>query len=173
LAGDIDPVSGVLSHQAFMDAATRALDESYQNDEPVALVNICVEGLRRLHDGNRWELATELLTEISSALTKRMRRDDQIGVLDGTRFFILIRRVDSELATLIIRQMMERLASICSDSQRWGAPLQVRCGVAGSGIGKPGLRELVERACENAKTARQRNLLTINDLEPTPEAAKA
>ena len=112
-------------------------------------------------DHGQWDLANEMLYEISAVLKQRVREDDEIGVLDGSRFLVLMRRVDSELAMLISRQLMDKMVEICADTQRWGTHKQVRCGVAGSGLATPRLRDLVERATWIAVA---RVLLNLDEL---------
>jgi diguanylate cyclase (GGDEF)-like protein len=162
----------VSTREAFMAAANRSLRASYEHGEPVALVNINIEGLRTLTDSQQWDLANEVLYEVSSLIKQRVRQDDEIGVFDGTGFLLLLRRVDSQLASLIVKQMMSRLAALCQDRERWGAPLAARCGVAGSGVSQPTLRSLMARATESCRDARQRDLDIVSDLTEAAEAAE-
>ena len=169
LASFTDPVSGVLTQNAFMEAANHALRSSYDKSEPVALISVSIEGLRGMADHGQWDLANEMLYEISAVLKQRVREDDEIGVLDGSRFLVLLRRVDSELAMLISKQLMDKLVEICGDTQRWGAQKQARCGVAGSGLGTPPLRDLVERATEACRVARLQGKQVLSDLDAREE----
>jgi GGDEF domain-containing protein len=164
LVGHVDPVAGVLTQSAFMKTAVRSLQNSYSHGEPVAVVNINIEGMRRLHDAGQWDQANALIHETSSLLMQRIRQDDEIGVFDSSRFLILLRRVDSELATLIVSQLMEKLTVICADQRRWGCEFTARCGVAGSGTHQPSLHALVTRATENAQKARETSVSIISDL---------
>lgn len=164
LAGHVDPISGVLTQSAFMKTAVRSLQDSYSHGEPVAVVNINIEGMRRLHDHGEWDQANALIHEVSSLLMQRIRQDDEIGVFDSSRFLILLRRVDSELATLIVTQLMEKLKGICADQRRWGGELTARCGVAGSGTHQPSLHALVTRATDNSHKAREKSVQIVSDL---------
>ena len=164
LAGATDPVSGVMTYQAFMESAARALDSSYEHMEPVAVIHVSVEGLRGLRDQGRWDRANEALFEISSLLKMRVRQDDVIGALDGNTFVLVLRRVDSELAGLIVRQLAEKFVAICADVGRWGHQLNVRAGVAGSGIEQPTLRTLLSRATAKCHEARRQGVNVLTDL---------
>lgn len=171
-----DPVSGLPTRPGFLRTAEQSLQESYEQGEPVAVVVIALEGLRSLSDSGRWEVADELVHEVSNALRRKVRMDDRLGRFDGSRFILLLRRVDTELASLIAAQLLERVSAICGDGpadrnypadgdkSRWGATIGVRCGLAGSGTEKPDLRTLVAQALAQCHRARQEGTGIANDI---------
>lgn len=159
-----DPVSGLPTRSAFLRLAEQSLRESYRQGEPVAVVVVVLECLRELTDSGRWDVADEVVKEVSNALRRKVRMDDRVGRLDGHGFLILLRRVDSELATLIVTQLMSRLRDVCEDESRWQAKVGVRCGVAGSGMENPNLRELVSRALSETSRARVEGIPIASDL---------
>ncbi len=162
-----DPVSGLPTRAAFLRVAEQSLRESYRQGEPVAVVVVVLECLRELTDSGRWDVADEVVKEVSNALRRKVRMDDRVGRLDGHGFLILLRRVDSELATLIVTQLMTRLKDVCEDESRWHATVRVRCGVAGSGMENPNLRELVARALSETSRARVEGIPIASDLGST------
>ncbi len=172
VAGFTDPVSGVLTHNAFINAAERSLQDSYDHGEPAVMMNISVEGLRTLADNGQWDLANQLLFEVSSEMKKRLRHDDEIGVFDGSRYLLLMRRVDSELAVLIADQLMNKLTKICENNERWGTNISVRCGLAGTGVGRPPLATLVAKANDNCQIARKQGETIISDVVPIQEGSQ-
>jgi diguanylate cyclase (GGDEF)-like protein len=167
-----DPVSGLHTREAFLRVAEEALTDSYRLDEPVALLVLALEGLRELNDAARWEMADELVREVGRSLRHKVRQDDRLGRFDGSRFLVLLRRVDAQLAGLIVAQMAERVRRVCGDEQRWGRSVGVRCGVAGSGNDQPPLRSLVSKALVQWQRARTEGLAIAADLpeihEPAP-----
>jgi len=76
-----------------------------------------------------------------------------------------LRRVDSELARLIVKQAMGRLAALCEDATRWRARIGVRCGLAGSGTEKPDLRTLLCQALAQSRRARVERLAIASELD--------
>ncbi len=167
-AVQIDPVSGLHTRPAFLRAGEQSLDESYSQGEPVAVAVIAMEGLRELSDSGRWEVADELIQGIADSLRRKVRTDDCLGRFDGSRFIVLLRRVDSELASLIVTQIMSRVSAVCSDQAQWNATVGVRCGLAGSGIETPDLRPLVSRALVQCRRARVEDTPIASDLAPVP-----
>lgn len=167
MAGDEDPVSGLLNRQAFLRSADAALRQCFDQGEPVALAVVGVQGLRQLNDAGRWELADELVQEIGRTLQSRARLDDRLGRFDGSRFIWLLRRVDGELARLILRHVMGRLEQVCS-SEQWGVQAGAYCGLAGSGKGKADLRRLVTAALQLSQRARVEGTTLVSDQASSP-----
>ena len=168
-----EPVSGALTREAFFLAAESSLATSYDQSEPVACAVIAIEGLRQLYDTGRWELADELVKTVAGLLNRKVRLDDELGRFDGSRFILLLRRVDSGLASLIIDQLMFRLRAVCEDNPRWQVPIQVRCGVVGSGVHQPDLRRLLSEALQQAHQARAEHTTIASDLLPESLASSA
>ncbi|MGD2111613.1 MAG: diguanylate cyclase [Phycisphaerae bacterium] len=161
---ETDPVSGLPTRSAFLHAAEMALTDAYRQGEPVAIVMIGFGGLRRLGDTGRWELADLLIREVATRLRQKVRMDDRLGRFDESRLVVLLRRVDSELASLIVNQIMTRVIAVCRDPDRWGMEIDVHCGVVGSGIEQPPLPELLRAALQQCGRARKEGLLVASDV---------
>jgi GGDEF domain-containing protein len=168
LAVDTDSVAGVLTSEAFLSIAGTALSESYARNEPVAVATFNVEGLRRLTDQGRWEIAQDAIRRISEILRERIREDDRAGFFDGSQFIVMLVRVEPELAGLIVRKIQSHIATMIKSLGNPGDQLNVRCGLAGSGTGQPTLGALVSRASSIASEARS---LGVNLLVCTYESS--
>lgn len=164
-AGLDDPGSGLLNRSAFLQTAGRSVRDSYALGEPVALAMIAVEGLRELNDSGRWEVADDIIRGAADVVRRKIRRDDCLGRFDGSRFIWLLRRVDSELAGLIAKQVMTRLKALCEDPNRWGTQIHLRCGVVGSGMNQPSMHDLVCRALAQSRRARLERLAIAGEFE--------
>ncbi len=160
-----DPISGLPARSAFIESADVALQASYGQGEPVAVAIIGFERLRELSDTGRWELADQLVREASALLRAKVRADDRLGRFDGSRLIVLLRRVDSELASLIVAQMAARLEVLCGDQERWGAAVTVRCGLVGTGTSQPTLRDLMTGAVTQCHRARKDNVVLAHDMQ--------
>ncbi len=171
-AGTRDPVSGLLTRESFFASADHSLQQAYRQGEPVVVAIIALEQLRHLSDTGRWEVADELVREVSTLMQRKVRSDDKIGRFDGTRFLLLLRRVDSHLATLILDQLMLRMASLCADPSRWGVSVQARCGVSGSGMEEPPLTSMVTQALRLCHEARINEVNIASDLDGRKETVK-
>ncbi|MFQ5592053.1 MAG: GGDEF domain-containing protein [Phycisphaerae bacterium] len=163
-----DPVSGAYTREAFLRLAHQSLSYSYKQNEPVAVAVVAVENLRIFNDSGRWETADEIIKRVGGVLRRKVRLDDRLGRFDGSRFIILLRRVDSELATLIISQIMSQLTACCDAPERNEPQVRIRCGIVGSGTATPTLRELVSRALMQCRRAREDDLQISSDLQYEP-----
>jgi len=159
-----DPVSGLAMRPAFLNDAERVTSESHQQGEPVAVALFSIEGLRALADAGSWDAAESLAAEVAHTLRGKLRTDDRIGRFDGSRFIVLLRRVDSELAMLIVEQLMARLEEVCHDKSRWGAAIRVRCGLVGSGTERTDVVTLTRRVLQQDQRAREGQMRMATDL---------
>ena len=103
----------------------------------------------------------------------KLRADDGLGRFDGSRFVLLLRRVDSELASLIMDQLTSRLAELCEERERWRTQVSVRCGLAGSGTGQPDLRTLVSEALTQCTRARREQTRIASDMPESLRTCEA
>lgn len=176
-AAQVDPVTGLCTRPTFLRMAEESLRHADQLGEPVAVAVVAIEGLRELNDAGRWELADELIVEVSRTLKRKVRTDDRLGRFDGSRFVLLLQRVDTALASLIVSQIMSRLAVVCGNEDRWqagqhaGTKVIARCGVVGSGTQKTDLRALVSGALVQCRRARTENLEIASDVDSPGEPA--
>lgn len=159
-----DPVSGFMTREAFLDEGRRMAESAYAVGEPVAVAVIQIEGLRALLDGGQWSLADEVLHEVSAALRHRLRPDDLIGRFDDARVVLLLRRVDSELASLIADQFVERLTGLHVLRRVMKGDMELRCGVSGSGALRVPIERLTSEALRLCRLARERRVRTVTDV---------
>lgn len=169
IAGDDDPVSHLLNREAFFASAEQSLRDCYDQGEPAALAVVTLHGMRQLNDSGRWELSDELIRDVGGLLRRKVRVDDRVGRFDGSRFIWLLKCVDSDLARLIVGQLMDQLKQIVrereEDASRAGAAIGVCCGLTGAGLDKPNLRTLVARALAQGQRARTENVAVATDLD--------
>ncbi len=160
-----DPVTGFLTRAAFLRHAEQSLQRSYDLGEPVAVAVMAIEGLRDLNDSGRWECSDELVRSISRTLRNKLRGDDCLGRFDESRIVLLLRRVDSELASMIMNQLTAQVHTICREDKGSGGSTVVRCGLTGSGTGQPDLRTLMSSALRQYRHARMEELVIATDIE--------
>lgn len=170
MAGHVDPVAGVLTYDTFLSTAKDSADDAHRQGEPVVIAHISIGGIRKMYDSGEWGLANHAIAAASQVLRERVRSDDVIGVYEASQFMILLRRVDSELATLIVEQLVERLVELCGDAGKWRAELTVHCGVAGSGIEPPQVADLLIKAMNNSRLARNQSVPIVSDIVQFAEA---
>ena len=156
-----DLPSGGLTRQDFFVAAERALAQSYDEDEPVVLVVLALEGLRRLDDGGLWRERDALVKRLGGVFGERIRSDDLVGRFSDDRFVVLLRRLDGGLGRLIAEKLLAAANACVAGLEGTQGRVRARAGLAGSGPahpGAPGLAALLEAAFDAVERARGTNV---------------
>jgi diguanylate cyclase (GGDEF)-like protein len=160
-----DPASGVLTRNDFFALAGHALADSYQENEPVVVAVLTLEGLRYLDDTGRWGERDALIERLGQVIGRRVRSDDLVGRFADDRFVVLLRRLDSGLGRLIAEKLLvastECIEQIGNASDR----VRMRVGVVGTGFQQLSLSELLVNAFETVERARHENVALRSDLE--------
>jgi diguanylate cyclase (GGDEF)-like protein len=172
IAERTDKASGLLTRSDFFDRATRALAESYAENEPIVVVALALEGLRRLDDVGRWSERDALVETIGRLIKRRIRTDDIIGRFSDDRFVVLLRRLDSSLGRLIAAKIQDTARRQVAQLDGVHSSLRVRVGVIGSGFAKRPLEALLVSAFDAVELARKENLALHCDLEPMTQPAE-
>lgn len=178
-----DRASGVLTRNDFFDLAAQALEDSYNNNEPVVVAVLALEGLRRLDDIHCWGERDTLIERLGQVIAGRTRSDDLVGRFADDRFVVLLRRLDSGLGRLIAEKMLAAANDCVAQLGRAGpdqepAPsepalpgrIRLRIGLAGSGLARPPLRELLGNAMDAVEHARKHGTAIGSDLPPATAA---
>ncbi len=155
-----DPPSGGLTRQDFFVAAEHALTQSYAENEPVVLVVLALEGLRRLDDAGLWRERDALVKRLGGVFDGRIRSDDLVGRFSDDRFVVLLRRLDEGLGRLIAEKLLTAANECAVGLENAQGQVRVRVGLAGSGLvhpGAPGLGTLLEAAFDAVERARGTN----------------
>lgn len=138
LARRTDRGSGVLNRMDFLDAADAAATEAEHEGEPVVVMAVAMEGLRRLDDDGHWTVRDRLIQEAGRVLRRKLRNDDIVGRFSDDRFVVLLRWLDLALGRLIaakvVQSLRESVANVLHDAFPTGGKdyIKVRCGLASS-----------------------------------------
>ena len=156
-----DQASGVLTRSDFFQLAERTLTESYANHEPLVLLVLSLEGLRRLDDEGRWRERDALIKQVGALLLQRVRSDDLVGRFADERFVVALRRLDVGLGRLLSQKILaaanERVAELGLES----SGVVLRVGVAPTAHVNPPLRELLALGFNAVDEARRQNMSVV------------
>lgn len=169
----LDHASGVLTRNDFFALAEQALADSYAAHEPVVVVTLRLEGLRRLDDEGRWHERDQLIQRIGHAMGRRVRSDDLIGRFADDRFVVLLRRLDSGLGALIAEKLLDTAGDQITALADEGHAIKIRAGLAGSGLNRPDLEALLVGAFDAVERARLAKERLATDLPPGSNEAKS
>lgn len=169
IAEKTDKASGLLTRSDFFEYATRALADSYAQNEPVVVVVLALEGLRRLDDAGRWSQRDKLVETIGRLTNRRIRTDDIIGRFSDDRFVLLLRRLDSGLGRLIAAKIQDTAEEQIAQLDGLSAAIRVRVGLIGSGFSNQSLEALLVSAFDAVERARKQDIALYCDLGPAKQ----
>jgi GGDEF domain-containing protein len=150
-----DPVSGLLTRDVTIGAGEHVIRECHHRREPVAVIVIAIEGLRRLDERGEWCQANAVIRQAAAELAVRCRPTDLLGRFDDSRFIMILRRVDAELGKLIADELVARLRTLGVGGLPDDVEIGFRGGVVSSGSDAPTLAELIAVAVEQCHRARR------------------
>ena len=195
IAQRMDPSSGVLARSDFLTVAAHAIADSTAAHEPIGLMVLALEGMRRLDDGPGWAVRERTVQRACAAIDGKLRSDDILGRFSEDRFVVLLRRVDTNLGRLIAENARRSVVQTLIDSADGGdeptgsVALAARCAVVGtswpaprggkisdpSGQARAVLHDLIGTAFTRLDAARQHGqvMAPSKDGENVPERVEA
>lgn len=147
-----DQTSGVLTRADLVARAAGTLAESAAEGEPVVILALAVEGVRRLADQGQWELRDRVMREIGAQMRRKLRSDDLVGRFSDDRFVAVLRRLDPALGRMIAAKVFAAVDEAIRRQPGLTGTVRVRCGLTGAAGGD--LDESVTRAFEALRQAR-------------------
>lgn len=106
IARRTDRGSGVLNRTDFLSTGEAATSEARREGEPIVVMAVAVEGLRRFDDLGLWTLRDRIILEVGRVLRRKLRNDDLVGRFSDDRFVVLLRWLDVGLGRLIAEKVI-------------------------------------------------------------------
>jgi diguanylate cyclase (GGDEF)-like protein len=155
VAEQTDRTSGVLTRIDLTARAEKVVAESAGDGEPVVLIALAVEGVRRLNDQGHWELRDQLMREIGNQTRRKLRSDDLVGRFSEDRFVMVLRRLDLALGEMIGRKILAAVETVVHEQPVLEETVRVRCGLTDAG--PDGFEAAVARAFQALNEARRQD----------------
>ena len=123
-----DPLTGLFNDRAFRNRYARAIDRAARTSQPLSLLLIDVDHLKKINDQHGHPAGNEALVHIANALRVAKRADDAAARWGGDEFAILLEGGDSSAAHRVANNVLARVraAAIFLDSGQ--VPLSVTIG---------------------------------------------
>ena len=147
-----DQPSGVLTWCDLAARGQRVVEESRHEGEPVVVLALALEGIRRLDDHGYWALRDTLMRQTGGHMRAKLRSDDLVGRFSEDRFVAVLRRLDLALGQMIARKLLTTVEDVLEDQPVLEEMVRVRCGL--SEAGADGLEAAIARAFEALRIAR-------------------
>lgn len=152
LAQCTDHSSGVLNWMEFCTRAQSVLDESLREGEPVVVLTLALEGMRRLDDHGHWALRDTLMRQTGGQMRAKLRSDDMVGRFSEDRFVAVLRRLDLALGEMIARKLLCTVQEMLNAQPVLAELITARCGLSDANV--EGVQAAVARAIEGLRVAR-------------------
>lgn len=104
-----DPLTGLYNERAFRDRYGRAIDRASRTGQPVSLLLIDVDHLKRINDTYGHRTGNKALIHIASALRDAKRNTDSAARWGGDEFAILLEGADSAATQRVAEKVLERV----------------------------------------------------------------
>ena len=123
-----DPLTGLFNDRAFRNRYARSIDRAARTGQPLSLLLIDVDHLKKINDQHGHSAGNEALVHIANALRVAKRADDAAARWGGDEFAILLEGGDSSASHRVANNVLARVraAAIFLDSGR--LPVSVTIG---------------------------------------------
>jgi diguanylate cyclase (GGDEF)-like protein len=137
-----DPLTGLANYRSLFESLNREMERAQRYDQPLGLLAIDVDDLKRINDEGGHAAGNKALQLIARVLKKAVRSVDVVARQGGDEFAILLPNTAAREALLLA----ERLRSEISRHSIRGRPLAASIGVAARerGVGPSTARSLFE-----------------------------
>jgi len=95
-AATMDPLTGILNYQAFLDRSAGELVSARRNDAFVHVAMIDVDDFKQINDTLGTQCADLVLREVARQLNEEKRDSDLLARYDGEEFLILMNEISPE-----------------------------------------------------------------------------
>jgi diguanylate cyclase (GGDEF)-like protein len=104
-----DPLTGLFNERAFRNRYARALDRAARTGQPISLLLIDVDHLKKINDLHGHAVGNEALVHIANSLRVAKRVDDAAARWGGDEFAILLEGGDSSAAHRVANNVLARV----------------------------------------------------------------
>ncbi|HOB76319.1 MAG TPA: diguanylate cyclase [Phycisphaerae bacterium] len=133
LAERTDRTSGLLTRMDLTERARQLTTEANHESEPLVVLALAVEGIRRLEDGGHWALRDRLMRRIGEQMRRRLRSDDLLGRFSEDRFVAVLRRLDLALGQIIAGKLLTDVQRLVHEHPALEEAVRIRCGLSDTG----------------------------------------
>lgn len=104
-----DPLTGLYNARAFRDRYSRSLGRAERSGEPLSLILLDVDSLKRINDRYGHIVGNEALILVAEAVRAAKRAEDSAARWGGDEFAILLTGGDAEAARRVADNVLQRV----------------------------------------------------------------
>jgi len=123
-----DPLTGLFNPRAFHDELRHELGRTARYREPISLLLMDLDGLKRINDQFGHEAGDAALRSVSAAMRSGLREIDLGARIGGDEFAVLAPQTGAEAAVILAERLRALVAT--AGNGRGGRPTTISIGIA-------------------------------------------
>jgi diguanylate cyclase (GGDEF)-like protein len=114
----IDPLTGLANRRVFRERLHMDLARAERYDEPLSVLLLDVDGLKRVNDRSGHQAGDSALLTVADAIRGGLREADLAARLGGDEFVVLAPRTDESAALVLAERLRAQIAQ--TNGGGWG-----------------------------------------------------
>ena len=152
-----DPLTGASNRSTFHEIAEREMSRALRANQPLSIIMLDVDHLRRLNDDFGHQAGDEVLQRVADILRTALRKEDMLVRFGGEQFLVMLPEVPGPGAVVVAGRIRRMVADAALEAAGHSIPVTVSLGVAARlDEGPESVDGLVARAESALALAKQR-----------------
>jgi diguanylate cyclase (GGDEF)-like protein len=152
-----DPLTGAFNRRTFHEIAEREMSRARRANQPLSIIMLDIDHLRRLNDDFGHEAGDEVLLRIADLVRTALRKEDMLVRFAGEQFLVMLPEVSGPGAVVVAGRIRRSVAETPIDAAGQLLHVTVSLGVAARlDEGPESVDGLVARAESALALAKQR-----------------
>ena len=152
-----DPLTGAYNRRTFHEIAEREMSRARRANQPLSIIMLDVDHLRRLNDDFGHEAGDEVLQRVADIVRTVLRKEDMLVRFAGEQFLVMLPEVSGPGAVVVAGRIRRSVADAEIEVARQALQVTVSLGVAARlDEGPESVDQLVARAESALALAKQR-----------------
>ncbi len=123
----IDPLTGVLNRNSFIERLHAACVRAQARGLPIALLFIDLDHFKQINDSYGHQAGDACLRAVIPPIHAELRQSDVIGRYGGEEFVVILSSADAAASAPIAQRILERVAEV--QVTGYGSPIHLTCSI--------------------------------------------
>jgi diguanylate cyclase (GGDEF)-like protein len=152
-----DPLTGAYNRHTFHEIAEREMSRARRANQPLSIIMLDVDHLRRLNDDYGHQAGDEVLQRLADIVRTALRKEDMLVRFGGEQFLVMLPEVSGPGAVVVAGRIRRGVADTTLEVAGHSLQVTVSLGVAARlDEGPESVDQLVARAESALALAKQR-----------------
>src|SRR5688572_18425142 len=152
-----DPLTGAFNRRTFHEIAEREMSRARRANQPLSIIMLDIDHLRRLNDDFGHETGDEVLQRFADIVRTALRKEDMLVRFAGEQFLVMLPEVSGPGAVVVAGRIRRSMADVPIEAAGHMLEVTVSLGVAARlDEGPESIDGLVARAESALALAKQR-----------------